>query len=174
MGEKPCKLCSGKRYANLTICYKHYLENERRKRAEKKAKALIRKHSTKKYQESERKKLKRKLDLLWPVAVKNLAKWTCELCGNSDPNTRKNAHHLIRRSKSITRWDVKNGVCLCGMKCHKNGIHIDTVMADRLMTILRERRGEDWYSEMLRKSETIWKPTMEELLEIEKELTELI
>lgn len=57
---KPCKLCPSKRYANISWCFKHYKERERIKREEKSKQKLLRKQSTKKYQESERKKLNKK------------------------------------------------------------------------------------------------------------------
>lgn len=53
---KPCKLCESKRYANLSICYKHYREREKKKKDEKIKLKLERKQKTKKYQKSEYKK----------------------------------------------------------------------------------------------------------------------
>ena len=58
--QKTCKLCNNKRYANLSICFKHHREREKQKKQEKIIKAKERKESTKKYQESLRKTLHNK------------------------------------------------------------------------------------------------------------------
>ncbi len=60
MNQRPCKLCPSKRYANISWCYKHFKEREKKKREEKAERKLLRKQKSKTYLESERKKLHRK------------------------------------------------------------------------------------------------------------------
>jgi len=60
MLEKSCKLCSKKRYANTSYCFRHWQERERKLKQEKAQRKKERKESTKKYQESLRKRLKNK------------------------------------------------------------------------------------------------------------------
>lgn len=51
-----------------------------------------------------------KLDIAWSKLVKLRAKNQCEYCGKTSP---LNSHHIFSRSNKSTRWDPKNGVCLC-------------------------------------------------------------
>jgi len=51
-----------------------------------------------------------KLDDAWALLVKLRAGMECEYCGKT---THLNSHHIYSRSKRSTRWDVKNGICLC-------------------------------------------------------------
>ena len=51
-----------------------------------------------------------KLDIAWSKLVKLRAGNKCEYCGK---RTYLNSHHIYSRSKKSTRWDVKNGICLC-------------------------------------------------------------
>ena len=53
-------------------------------------------------------------DSLWSLAV--LGDWNhvCAICGS---RSRLNAHHLIPRAHYATRYDLRNGICLCS-RCH--------------------------------------------------------
>ena len=53
-----------------------------------------------------------KLDKLWSLLVKHRAGWRCEYCGSREKVL--NSHHIYSRSNRSTRWDLENGVCLCG------------------------------------------------------------
>lgn len=58
----------------------------------------------------QRKGIDKKLDDCWSELVKLKAGNKCEVCGKRSP---LNSHHIFSRSKKSTRWDVKNGLCLC-------------------------------------------------------------
>lgn len=55
--EKECKECRCKRYANQSLCYRHFREREKIKKEEKLRLKKIRKESTKGFEKSLRKKL---------------------------------------------------------------------------------------------------------------------
>ena len=69
-------------------------------------------------------KLNKTLDNLWSKCVRKIGK--CEFCGETD---NLQAHHLKSRVFYDTRWDIRNGICLCyqhhigdGVGIHKNTI----------------------------------------------------
>ena len=53
-------------------------------------------------------------DEAWAQAVKQRDLNVCYRCGRRDD---LQAAHIFTRSKRSTRWDLENGVCLCG-GCH--------------------------------------------------------
>lgn len=59
----------------------------------------------------------------WKREVYAFAKYHCLCCGITVKRTlklvanRAEAHHIERRSNKDTRYDVRNGVCLC-LECH--------------------------------------------------------
>ena len=58
----------------------------------------------------QRKGIDKKLDDAWSKLVKLRAGNKCEYCYKT---AYLNSHHIYSRSKKSTRWDVKNGICLC-------------------------------------------------------------
>jgi len=56
--------------------------------------------------------IKKRLDKLWSGIIRS--KGNCEVCGKREY---LNAHHIRGRKALNTRWDLKNGVCLCA-GCH--------------------------------------------------------
>lgn len=54
-------------------------------------------------------------DKLWSLAVRDDWAWRCAVCGSRDE---LNAHHLIPREHTATRYAMRNGICLCS-RCHK-------------------------------------------------------
>jgi len=61
---------------------------------------------------SKRKLLERELDRLWARRVKECGKCEhCSMTGNL------HAAHIISRRHKNTRWDIRNGICLC-RRCH--------------------------------------------------------
>lgn len=60
----------------------------------------------------------KKLDDAWSLAVKTRAGFKCEVCGSTDKQL--NSHHIVGRTNRMTRWEVRNGVCLC-VAHHKFG-----------------------------------------------------
>jgi len=114
----------------------------------------------KKSNKLDRKKLIKKLDATWSLLVRQ--KCMCELCGARGDIKSFDAHHVVRRSYMATRWELSNGVCLC-KGCHRFKVHMDTLMATRLVNRLKESRGADWYDELLMKSYQIVKYTVRDL-----------
>lgn len=66
--------------------------------------------------------LNKTLDKLWSQKVRS--KGFCEYCGRKPPEVVLHAHHIFSRRHYSTRWDVKNGVCLCS-GCHLYVAHKD-------------------------------------------------
>jgi len=61
---------------------------------------------------------KRKLDKIWSQTIRN-RDGKCMKHIGTHPSL-LNAHHVIFRSKGdILRWDVQNGISLCGIPCHR-------------------------------------------------------
>jgi len=57
----------------------------------------------------------------WQKLVKAMADHKCELCGSSDQEL--NAHHIFKKSTMFMKTLLDNGIALCGMRCHFEGIH---------------------------------------------------
>jgi len=110
--------------------------------------------------QKERKKLVKKLDIMWSELVKKRAGNKCEYCGKSEYI---NSHHIFSRSSRSVRWDVDNGVCLCAghhvfsstFSAHKTGMEFAAWII--------ERRGDGWYNKLRLKAHTASKPDFEEL-----------
>jgi len=73
-----------------------------------------------------RKPMKRKipklyaLDDLYNKVMKNLADYTCELCGIVPTNPKKyHTHHYITRTVQRLRWTPQNTICVCA-ECHSD------------------------------------------------------
>lgn len=92
-------------------------------------------------------------DQLWRDIVRIKAGSKCEYCGKQSS---LNSHHIFSRSRLNLRWDVDNGVCLCvthhvfgNFSAHKSPIDF--------VEWLREKRGEEWYERLRKKSREIIK-----------------
>lgn len=66
---------------------------------------------------TEYQRVTKKCDKLWADIIKNKAGWICEWCGKTKIQVMMNAAHIIRRGNKSTRWDIRNGLCLC-VGCH--------------------------------------------------------
>ena len=83
----------------------------------------------------------RTLDNLWSRLIKLRAKGKCEYCRRPDT---LNSHHIFSRSNRSTRWDERNGVCLCAG--HHSLNNISAHKAPMIfMEWLKKERGETWY-----------------------------
>ncbi len=104
--------------------------------------------------------LSKKLDEAWSLAVKQKAGYECEVCG---AKSTLNSHHIVGRRNRMTRWDLKNGVCVC-VKHHKFGIesfHEDPLWAKEW---LEDKRWEDYaYLYMVKNQIKKW--TLEDMQE---------
>ena len=54
-------------------------------------------------------------DRLWSAAIRDDWGHKCAMCGSTST---LNAHHLIPRQHTTTRYDLRNGICLCS-HCHQ-------------------------------------------------------
>lgn len=65
---------------------------------------------------NERQRLERQLDSLWRLLVLQRAENKCEKCGS---RTDLESHHIVSRYIRATRWELRNGICLCKWNCHR-------------------------------------------------------
>lgn len=107
--------------------------------------------------------LNKKLDDLWSKCVRK--KGRCEVCGKQEY---LHAHHIFTRSKHSTRWDLKNGVCLC-YHHHFNFAH-ETPM--EFHDWLIEVKGQEFVDQLRLKSNQIAKFSMEQKMEMIEKLEE--
>jgi len=111
-----------------------------------------------------KKTVRKRIDKLWSEIVRSLEH--CEVCGKQDYN---NAHHIIGRTDLRTRWDIRNGTCLCS-GCHtmnNQSAHGNPLWFNDW---LEENRAED-YKYLKQKMKESPKPySVSDYLEIEKEL----
>lgn len=108
-----------------------------------------------------RKRLEKKLDNLWSKIIRS--KNVCEHCGKSPPEIKLNSHHVFRRSKRSTRWDLNNGICLC-FWCHSglaHGKHYEE--QKRFHDWVEEYKGSDTLDELRRKSHNMKKLTLDDM-----------
>jgi hypothetical protein len=109
-------------------------------------------------------KIRNKIDKLWSGIVRSLG--NCQVCGKSDY---LNAHHIIGRTDLRTRWDLRNGICLCS-GCHtmnNQSAHNNPLW---FMEWMREHRGEDFIYLHEKMKESPRPYSVLDYLEIEKEL----
>lgn len=62
----------------------------------------------------------------WVAAVRAKYHNKCALC-NNDEGLALECHHVIKRSKVLTRWDHRNGILLC-IKCHGLATDMDPLV----------------------------------------------
>ena len=63
-----------------------------------------------------KKNIKKQLDVLWSLIVRQSNNGNCEIC----QKPAQNSHHIIGRSNYALRWNIKNGTNLC-ISCHLFG-----------------------------------------------------
>lgn len=103
---------------------------------------------------SKKKGIEGKLDQAWSKLVKLRAGMECEYCGTKVKQL--HSHHLFTRSRKATRWDVKNGICLCAshhvlgnFSAHKSPLEFSQW--------LYKYKGEDYIDRIMFKSNGISK-----------------
>lgn len=94
------------------------------------------------------------VDNLWSEIVKTRAGNKCEYCGIERS---LNSHHIFSRSNHSVRWDVNNGICLCASH-HLLGNFSAHKAPLEFADWIKEKRGEEWYDNLKRKSKEIYKP----------------
>ena len=110
-------------------------------RTERKARRPIaRKSRPAKVRKTPRSKLRRMADALWSSIVRAAGK--CRLCGSTD---RLQAAHGFSRRYLGTRWDLRNGFCLCS-GCHVSMTHRplewDTFLTEELGPLYWQMRAK--------------------------------
>ena len=83
--------------------------------------------------------ISKRLDILWSKTVRQRAGNSCEVCGGKKS---VQAHHYIGRTNRRFRWDLRNGVSVCGghHKLLNTSFHADPIWA---MNWMEENRDED-------------------------------
>lgn len=124
---------------------------------------------------SERKKLRDRLDDLWRKIIVLRDGKKCKKCGKRKAPGKGNSiqpHHIYGRSNFRVRWDLSNGIALCG-GCHTLTNYSAHKAPIDFINWLKEERGEDWYiklSEEANKEGGSRKWTITELQDLEIEL----
>lgn len=121
----------------------------------------------KRTKKTKRQKLILALDKAWSLKVREVRK--CDLDGTMGQIGDFDAHHLKKRGNQSTRWDLNNGACLTKGN-HRFKVHMDTFTVGILIDKLKEERGEDWWTNLCRRTEEIYKPSTKELEAKLKEL----
>jgi len=167
MNNKPCKICGGKRYANINLCYSCYLKREKVKKEEKAKRKLERKQSTKKYQNEIKKKLHNKV---WKLMSEYIRRKDadqygfnyCYTCGAKKHYKELNAGHY---KHDRLDFDERNLKPQC-VKCNQHNSGELDLYAERLI----KENGLEWFNKLVSDA---WKHKgydIEEMLEIEKGL----
>lgn len=94
------------------------------------------------------------LDKLWAEIVKKQAGSRCEVCGKT---TGLNSHHLFSRHNMGMRWNVSNGVSLC-VSHHVFGNFSAHLSPLEFTEWIKEKRGEEWYKQLRRQAQEVYKP----------------
>lgn len=87
-------------------------------------------------------------DDLWSLAVKILAGFRCEYCLGSNC---LNSHHYFGRRYQSTRYDVKNGFCLCA----DHHINLAHQRSGEFSQWAIRRRGQVWHELLRMKSQRV-------------------
>lgn len=167
--KKTCKKCDKPRYANLSLCYRHYRERERMKKEEKAKRKLERKVSTKKFQESLRKKL-------YKTAWKKVSEWVrksarlpdselaeCYTCGKVEHWKKMHCGH---RYHGRLDFDVRNLKCQCFQCNHPLSGNLGSYERH-----LIEEYGMEWCKKLELDANTHQGYSVEEIKEVIKEYT---
>lgn len=90
----------------------------------------------------------KQVDILWSLVVRERAIYECEMhgCGGRQCGGGAQAHHIFGRYMAV-RWDLDNGICLCGSH-HLHYVHSGNTQA-RAQEDIRELIGEDRYQKVL-------------------------
>jgi len=68
------------------------------------------------------KRLHRECLSLWSQKIRSVG--YCERCGSKTSKLNA-AHMLSKENYPEFMYDLHNGIALCGLRCHKYGIHLD-------------------------------------------------
>ncbi len=116
---------------------------------------------------AERKKIIKAMDTMWSLRVRSRDGWQCQ-----HPHCRRflghergrlHAHHIFSRAKQTTRWDLINGISLCG-GCHKFKAHqypddFRDIIIDNEINGLTEKK----YKALRTSSDMLWSLSLPDL-----------
>lgn len=172
--KKSCKRClTGKRYANLTICYLCHRGREKIKRELKVKARLLKKAKFKEKKANSPKVLKKNLDTILSLYVRRRASdsmgmATCITCGIRKHYKELQAGHYISRDNYSVRYDLRN----IAVQCFKCNMKFGGCKGGNLVQYtkyLLNNYGADWLQKLIKDGEQIKQWTAEELKsEIEK------
>jgi hypothetical protein len=111
----------------------------------------------------ERKALENKLDKAWSLAVRKGGQCEYEGCGKRDSLA---AHHIFGRAHKGTRWDIRNGVCLC----YRHHIHLAHRDPAIFNDWIKEKKGQGAWDRLKFKALSTTKFTEEDLKLLLREL----
>ena len=172
---KQCKQCNKEAAPSRALCL-DCINKKNRAEAKEKAKLAKEKKANRDAIKKERDKLKKQtstktLDALWAKAVKILANYTCEVCGSSDF---LQSHHYFGRKAYQTRFDVKNGFCLCpGHHNYNNQLSAHNASPAFVIWAIKQR-GQAWHDELEKRVNSVKKLTDEDREIFRKELLAII
>ena len=97
-------------------------------------------------------KIREKKDKVWSQTIKERSAWKCEYCGNEKY---LHAHHIYTRNNHQIRWDMDNGIALCGghhtmsskFSAHKTPLEF--------IEWIKEKRGLKWYERLRSKARKV-------------------
>lgn len=98
-------------------------------------------------------KKEKELDKLWSLVVRTRDGFRCQYCNVK--STRIQPHHIFARWHKSTRWESKNGICLC----NPHHIWSNTFSAHRTPTEftlwVKEKIGTRRFNYLKKKSDTL-------------------
>jgi 5-methylcytosine-specific restriction endonuclease McrA len=100
-------------------------------------------------------------DKLWSKRILNAGR--CERCGSV---RNLQAAHIFSRSLRSVRWELDNGLCLCG-GCHIFWAHKNPV---EFTEFVKGKLKEERYENLRKKAKTIVDLTHEDILQIQQYL----
>ena len=114
--------------------------------------------------------LKRKLDKLWSLKVKERDDFKCRKCGRRD---NLNSHHIFSRRYNSTRYLLDNGITLCPGHHTFSGVFSAHETPRKFFSWLEGVYGKEWLDKLEKKSGELKSWTIKELLEIIKQYEEV-
>ena len=115
---------------------------------------------------TEYQKLKKNLDILWSLIVKQEANNVC-VYPDCNKTTYLNSHHIFGKINMATRWDLENGLCLC---CGHHTLNTFSAhQSPDFIDWIKGYIGKERYQRIMKKSYTIRKWSIEEMKELLEE-----
>ena len=107
--------------------------------------------------------VEKRLDDVCSRIVRSIGK--CERCGSK--NKQLHSHHIVGRVNRVTRWDLRNLICLCA-GCHTFNTDSAHTDAESFKDFLLSYRPDDWY--YIQEAKKGIKPTRKDKEALYKEL----